>query len=406
MAQILIDGIRIGPSEPIYVMADIGSNHNKNIEIAKELIRECKKAGVRAIKLQTYREKDLYSKKSPKWSMYNKTPYDLISEIQWPDEWQDGRSESELSSYSRKNGITLLTTPFSERATDTVMDLVPALKVASFEVGSHKFLRHLGQSASKNKKPIIMSTGARYMDEVMESVDTLMGAGATEIILLHCVSNYPSNPEDCNLRAIKTHAERFHFVVGFSDHVDMHEAITKRLGNTYAEAGIISGALAVLMGASVLEKHITLDRKMKGPDHAFAIEPEELKIYVELAQKSRETYLAGSGEELLEKYRNEYKYVDDMLGDGKKRPTASERESRLLGQRFLYVNENLRVGSRIKAINLEELRGGVEDAIKPRYAFKEKTVIGKPLVKPIDSGEILTWSHLGLKKPSEKHTFF
>lgn len=400
-----IDGIKIGPKQPVYVIADIGSNHNKDMETARQLIRECKRVGVHAVKLQTYKQTDMYSKKSPKWGMYDQTPYDLIADVQWPEEWQNGRAETELANYAKEIGITLLTTPFGERATESIINIVPVLKVASFEVGAHKFLAHLGRLAAPGNKPIIMSTGARFMDEVRESVDTLTKNGVKNIILLHCVSNYPSNPQDCNLRAIKTHADSLPYIAGFSDHVDMHEAIANRIGDKFSEAGIISGALAVLMGAHVLEKHVTLDRTMKGPDHGFAIEPEELKEYIALANEAREAFYKGKTEELLERYRQQYDYTDAMLGDGRKRPMPSEAEPRAKGYRFLYAAEDLGAGSILEAEHVQELRGGTEDGVKPKYAFKENLVLGKELVQPIVTGDLLTWSHLGMQPPKETHSY-
>jgi len=256
--SIEINGRRIAPDQPPYIIAEISANHNGKIENALRLIDEAKKAGADAVKIQTYTadtitlnaDSEDFQIKGGLW--HGRTLYELYSEAHLPWEWHEA-----LFEHAKQNEITIFSSPFDNTAVDLLESLnAPAYKIASFEAVDLPLIQY----AASTGKPLIISTGMADDQEIAEAVSAAREAGCTQLALLHCVSGYPAPPHDYNLRTLADMWERFRLVTGLSDHT---------LGNTTAIA-------SVALGATIIEKHFTLDRSGGGPDDSFSLEPPEL----------------------------------------------------------------------------------------------------------------------------------
>lgn len=334
----------IGDGEPCFIVAEAGANHNRDLGMAKELIAVAAEAKADAVKFQTYSAETLYSKKTPKFTylegLTDKSTWELIKEIELPREWQ-----AELAEEATKRGILFMSTPFDHRAVDELDALgVPVFKIASFEIVDLPLVRH---AASKGK-PMIVSTGLADYEDIQDALAACREAGNDKVVLLQCASLYPAPPERINLRAMETMRRAFGTLVGLSDHT----------------LGIHISVAAPALGACVIEKHYTLSRSLKGPDHPFAIEPAELR---ELVRQVRE--------------------VEAALGDGRKLgPAPEEMEMHQKARRSLVAARAIPKGARIERDMVTIKRPGY--GIKPKYL---DLVVGRVAKVDIAEDTVLTW---------------
>src|SRR4051794_8998453 len=266
-----IGGTAVGRGAPCYVIAEAGANHNRDLGMARELIDVAADAGADAVKFQTYTGKDLYSSKTPRFEYLDddRSPQELLDAIALPREWQ-----AQLADHARERGIHFFSSPFDHDAVRGLAELgVPAMKIASFEIVDLPLIR----AAAATGVPLVVSTGMAVLGEIEDALQAVAETGNDQVALLRCASVYPAPPEIMNLRAMRTLREAFHVPVGLSDHT----------------TGIATATGATGFGMDLLEKHFTLSRSHEGPDHAFAIEPDDLKALV-AAVREVETAL-GTG---------------------------------------------------------------------------------------------------------------
>jgi pseudaminic acid synthase len=299
MKTISINGRSIGPDHPPYVIAEMSANHNGKLETALRLIDEARKAGADAVKLQTYTADTItlncdleeFQIHDGLWS--GKTLYQLYQEAHMPWDWH-----KPLFEHARKVGITIFSSPFDNTAVDLLEDLnAPAYKIASFEVVDLHLIKYVASTG----KPMIISTGMADAQEIQEAIDAAREGGCKELAVLHCVSGYPAPAEDYNLRTIPDMIERFGLVTGLSDHT---------LDNTTA-------ITSVAIGASIIEKHFTLDRSGGGADDSFSLEPSDLVALCQGAKTAwqamgRVDYGRKSSEQGNVKFRRSLYFVKDM----------------------------------------------------------------------------------------------
>lgn len=335
---------KIGNGHSVFVIAEAGSNHNRNMKQAKKLIEIAAEAEADAVKFQTYSAETLYSKKTPnpeylEGKIKQKTVWQMIKDIELPREWQ-----GELADYSRSHGLIFLSTPFDYDAIEELEELnILAYKIASFEIVDLPFLKEI----AKTKKPIILSTGMASLGDIEDAINAIRAIGDVGIGLLHCAINYPPPFKDLNLRAIKTLKQAFQVPVGYSDHT----------------MSITIPSVCVALGGNIIEKHFTLDRTLKGPDHAFALEPSQLK---EMIKNIRETEVS--------------------LGSPRKFMPNSEANLYKLARRSLIAKRNIPKGKIIEESDLIIKRPGY--GIPPKFL---KIVIGRMARKDIEEDEIITW---------------
>lgn len=330
---------KIGGDNPTYIIAEIGSNHNRDKNIAKKMIDEAALAGVDAVKFQTFKAEKLYSKKTPKFSKDKIKPFDLLKSIEMPRKWH-----KDLFAYTKKKGLHFLSSPFDLEAVDELDNIgAPAFKIASFEIVDHELLKH----AAKKGKPMIISTGLANIGEIEEAIDVIRAEENDDIILLHCASMYPSPVEIMNLKAIQTMSCSFQIPIGLSDH----------------SLGIHISLAAVAMGAKVIEKHFTLDRTMPGPDHNFAIQPDELSQLV-----------------------SDIRDIERALGTGIKDKSDNEQEMYEKARRSIIALTDIPKGSKITKNKLIIKRPGY--GIKPKYI---DIIIGREAKVDIKADQWITW---------------
>lgn len=332
----------IGSEYPCFVIAEIGANHNQSLSLSKELIDAAVLAGADAVKFQIYSAETLYSRHTPKHSAYGQDLFTLIKNIETPRQWLP-----ELAAYCEERSIIFFATPFDKTAVDELNEVSPLFKIASFELVD---LDLISYTASKGK-PIIISTGLATMGEIEDACAACRSEGNEQVVLLQCASLYPAPSSILNLRAMETMSLAFGVPTGLSDHT----------------CGIHISTAAVALGASVIEKHFTLDRTMAGPDHPFAIEPHELKA---LVKQIRE--------------------VESAFGNGRKQgPTPEEMEFYDKARRSLHAAVDIPAGTRITLEMLQTKRPGY--GIKPKF---QEYIIGRIARVDISADSWITWEML------------
>lgn len=307
----------VGPGCPAMVIAEAGVNHNGDPAMARRLIDVAVDAGADAVKFQSYRTEKLVLPNAPKLGYQRKntgsgTQWAMLKKLELTESAQRW-----LSAYCRRKGILFLSSPFEEESASFLMKLgVSAIKVPSGELTNHPFLETLAAGGV----PLILSTGMATLREVASALRVVRDAGDPPVVLFHCVSAYPSLPEESNLKAMATLAEAFRVPVGFSDHSE---------GATVALA-------AVALGACAIEKHFTLNRSLAGPDHRASLNPAELKDLVRAVR-----------------------HVSSALGDGIKRPVTREKETARAVRKSLVALTDIPKGEILRPAMVGALRPGL-----------------------------------------------
>lgn len=335
----------VGDNHPCFIIAEAGVNHNGDPVLARQLIDVASKAGADAIKFQTFKAENLVTPYAEKAEYQKKNDSSVGTQFQMLKNLELAESDfKELSAYAKKKGIVFLSTAFDEESIDVLIRLdVPAFKIPSGEITNFPCIKKI----ASEKKPVILSTGMSTLDEVREAVRCLQQNGCRNIVLLHCTTSYPAPLNSVNLRAMDTLRQVFHIPVGYSDHTE----------------GILVPIAAVARGACVIEKHITLDRTLPGPDHAASIEPDELKKMI-LALRQ----------------------VEQALGTSVKKPESCEMPNRNVARKSIVAGESIPEGTLLSAAMLSFKRPG--SGIEPKYLHD---LVGKRTKRIIEKDALISW---------------
>ena len=334
LVSVSINNTKIGSEYPTYFVAEAGLNHNGDVSIAKKMIDAAFNSGADAIKFQTYQSDKFLTEKSEYFDFFKNV------ELSYEE-------FKELNDYAKNIGITFFSSPFDTESGDYLAQIgVPCFKIASSDLTNIPLIEKI----AKKDIPIIISTGLATLKEVEDAVNTCLHEGNNKIILLHCVANYPTLPEEVNLKSMELLRTKFHVPVGFSDNGDSS----------------LVDLVAVSMGADIIEKHFTLDKKLDGPDHSFSIEPKNLKILI-----------------------NQIREIKSMQGNGIKIPQKSEKLNRDAIRKSIYVNKNLSKGESLKIEDMSIKRPAT--GIQPKFL---NDLVGKKLVKEIKKDSPINWQDI------------
>ena len=348
MKPLTINGQQIGMGHSAYIIAEISANHNRDIQEAIDLVHIAKDCGADAVKIQTYTPDTITIECDNKYFRIGKGTvwegknlYELYKEAYTPWEWT-----SKLNDVANKIGITLFSTPFDKTSVDFLEDLnMPAYKIASFELVDHPLIARIAQAG----KPVIMSTGMGTLREISEAIEVLEKNGCAEYALLKCTSSYPAPANEANLVRIRHMAEAFQVPVGLSDHT---------MGSTVP-------AVAVALGACIVEKHFTKSRQIEGPDSSFSMEPDEFKEMV-----------------------NAVRIAEQAVGSVTYELTEKEKGSRVF-RKSIFVVEDVNAGEFLSEKNIRVIRPGY--GMEPRNL---DLVIGRRVNQKIKKGTPLCWDQL------------
>ncbi|MDD4975393.1 MAG: N-acetylneuraminate synthase [Bacteriovorax sp.] len=333
-------------SRSVFIIAEAGVNHNGSLDLAKKLVDVAADAGADAVKFQTFKAEMVVSKFAAK-ADYQKSKtgdhesqFEMIKKLELSEE-----AHLELVNYCEKKKIMFLSTPFDIPSVDFLEGLgMKIFKIPSGEITNLPYLRKIGRLGHK----IILSTGMSILGEIETALNILRAEGAKDITVLHCNTEYPTPMEDVNLKAMLTIGKAFNIPVGYSDH-------TK---------GIEVSLATVALGGVIVEKHFTLDRKMKGPDHEASVEPDELK-------------------EMVRMIRNIEKAI---AGDGIKKLSASESKNKDVARRSIVALQEIKAGEVLSVKNITVKRPGT--GISP---MEWDRVIGRNATKNYEPDELITW---------------
>ena len=338
-----IAGRPVGPGARCFVIAEAGVNHNGDMKMARQLIDVAREVGADAVKFQTFDPALLAADSAPKAKYQEKGSTEASQKEMLAKLALTREAHHELKAYAEQRGIMFLSSPFDEGSADFLASMkLPALKIPSGEVTNHPYLQHIARLGI----PMLMSTGMCTLAEVGAAVEAIRAAGDPPLALFHCLSNYPAPAGESNLRAMATLAGAFGVPVGWSDHTP----------------GVHVSVAAVAMGAALIEKHLTLDHALPGPDHRASLEPQEFR---ELVEAIRAT--------------------ESALGDGVKAPRPCELEIAAVARKSLHWRTDVASGARVEPAHLISLRPGT--GIPPARLAE---VVGRRLKKGVRSGAMLT----------------
>jgi N,N'-diacetyllegionaminate synthase len=346
--EIKIGSNVISEKNPCFIIAEIGVNHNGDINLAKRMVDEALRCGANCVKFQTYRTERLVTKKSPKadyqLEVTNKeeSQFDMLKKLELSTNQYE-----ELIEYTKQTGTTFLSTPYNIEDIEFLEKLgVEAFKVASGQIVEKPFLYALAEKGL----PVIISTGMAYLSEIDEAVRVFKDSGNENLILLQCTTNYPASIEDSNIRAMTTMNKAFDCLVGYSDHTENE----------------ISVLAAVATGATIIEKHFTLDKSMPGPDHSSSANPEEM---TSLVQNIRKTELC--------------------LGNKYKSPSQIELNNSKGMRRSLVTISAIKKGDTLTKENIGFKRPA--SGLHPNYIYK---VTGKKVSTDLAADSLLELSNI------------
>lgn len=342
--EIEIGDRAVGVGRPTFIIAEAGVNHNGNIGMARQLVDEAVKAGADAVKFQTFKAERLVTPDAPKAEYQksttgaNESLFEMLRQLELSPE-----AHRDLMAYCKEKGILFMSTPFDEESADLLGDLgVAVYKIPSGEVTNLPFLAHVARQG----KPMIISTGMSSLGEVESAVHTIELADNQQFVLLHCVSDYPADPRNANLRAMNTMATAFDVPVGYSDHT----------------LGIEVSLAAVALGACVIEKHFTLDRNLPGPDHKSSLEPNELLALVQ-----------------------GIRIVEAALGHGRKEAVAREDNTATVARKSLVTVRDIPAGQVLTEEMIAIKRPGT--GLPPGMRVH---IVGRTVKQDIPAGSLLT----------------
>ena len=343
---IMISDREVGKNNTSFVVADAGSNHNGDLERAKELIDVAARAKVDAVKFQSFLADNLTMplrgqkiEDEGKQKAFNDRWYKILKKLELPREWH-----KELQEYSRKQGLIFLSSCFDEEGADFLDELgVPAFKIASIDLTNIPLIKHV----AKKMKPIIISSGLGTLGEIEEAVEAVQSEGNDQLVLLHSVSYYPALVQDANLLTMKTISDAFQVPVGYSDHT----------------FGIFVAIGSAALGACIIEKHFTLDRRLPGAQHKYAAEPDDLRW---MTRGIRD--------------------VNNALGSPIKRPVERELQERKFGRRSIVAKTGIPYGTVIDKDMIALIAHG--EGIQPKYV---DIAMGRTAKVDIEAGDLITW---------------
>ena len=331
MKKIRIGNFKVGNGESTFIIAEAGINHDGKFARAKELVEMAAKTGADAVKFQIFKAEEFCNK--------NTGDYELFESLEFSkDDW------FELADFAEDMGILFTASVFGEYSADILNEIgAPVYKIASGDLNHLPLLEYI----SKKNSPIILSTGMATLGEIDESLNSIYDSGNHMVALMHCVSNYPTNYQDTNLKFVQTLKEVFKIPVGFSDH----------------SIGVLIPALAVANGANLIEKHFTIDKNLPGPDHTLSLEPSEF-------------------EEMVKNIR----ITESSIGDGIKNITKEEKLVKELARRSITAKIDIPEGDTITEDKIKIVRP--ELGIEPKFL---DLVVGKTAKSYIEKNQALTW---------------
>lgn len=340
---------KIGEGHPTYFIAEIGANFDGSLETAKEYAKVAKECGADCAKIQTFKSKKIVSgrgfasmKLKGVHGSWNKSVDKVFEEVEFPREWHKAFFE-----YCWKIGITPSTAAYDYEA----VDLVEKLGIEFYKIGSGDITwLEMVEYIAKKGKPVMLATGASTLAEVDEAVRVIEKTGNRDLVLMQCITNYPSKFESANINVLNTYRQAFGAILGYSDHT----------------SGDVVPLGSVALGAKVIEKHFTFSRKNKGPDHPHSMEPQE---FADMIRRTRD--------------------LEKALGSSRKEVVAEESETVIVQRRGLTVTRDIKKGEVLKKNDVVELRPAL--GIYPKY---KEAVIGKQLKKSLKAGESLRWDDI------------
>jgi len=331
----------------VLIIAEAGVNHNGDMQLARQLIDVAADAGADMVKFQTFNANRLATKQAPKANYQNKTTdqsesqHAMLKKLELTLDMH-----KELIAYCKERNIEFFSTGFDTQSLDLLVSLgIEQFKIPSGEITNLPYLRHIGVMG----RPLILSTGMATLGEIEDAIDVLEKAGTdrSNITVLHCNTEYPTPMEDVNLLAMCSIRDAFGVQVGYSDHT----------------AGIEVPVAAVALGATVIEKHITLDKTMPGPDHKASLEPDEFKVMVSAIRN-----------------------IEQVLGDGIKRPSPSESKNKVVARKSIIAETAIRSGEVFTTDNLSIKRPG--SGISP---MRWDELMGKKASRDYQPDELIEW---------------